>query len=110
MTKTNIHLADFLLEKQAEKPLICLLLAIADICTNIAEMTAKGALANITEKLQSQNIQGETQTQLDVITNDLMIEGLSKCEVVAGLVSEEMDDVINIRAAQYLVEIGRAHV
>ena len=103
MTKTNIHLADFLLEKQAEKPLICLLLAIADICTNIAEMTAKGALANITEKLQSQNIQGETQTQLDVITNDLMIEGLSKCEVVAGLVSEEMDDVINIRPAQYLV-------
>ena len=103
MAKTHSKLTDFLAAQQAGEPLVCLLLAIADICTDIAEMTAKGALASITEKLESQNIQGETQTQLDVIANDLMIEGLKKCEVVAGLVSEEMDEVINIRAAQYLV-------
>jgi len=103
MEKTYIKLADFLAEKQAGKPLATLLLAISDICTKIAEITAKGALAEITGKLNSQNIQGETQTQLDVITNDLFIEGLTKCDLVAGLASEEVDEVCNIRAAQYLV-------
>ena len=103
MTKTNIKLADFLAEQQAGKPLCTLLLAVADICIEIAAITAKGALASITEKLDSQNIQGETQTQLDVISNDLCIDGLTKCDLVAGLASEEVDEVCNIRAAKYLV-------
>lgn len=103
MSKKQENLADFLSEQQTGEPLLCLLLAISNICINIAEMTAQGALASITEKLDSQNIQGETQTQLDVLSNDLFIDGLRNCDVVAGLASEEMDDVVNIRAAQYLV-------
>lgn len=107
MTKTNISLADFLVKElrgePSQEPLCSLLLAIADICTKIAEMTTKGALADITGKLQSQNVQGETQMQLDVLTNDIFISGLTHCDVVAGLASEEVDEVCNIRAAKYLV-------
>jgi len=103
MNKPGTNLADFLVEQQAEKSLATLLLAVADICAEIAALTAKGALAKITGKLNSQNIQGETQTQLDVISNDLCIDGLSKCDLVAGLASEEVDDVCNIRAGKYLV-------
>lgn len=103
MVETKLNLADFLIEQQAGKPLFSLLLAIANICTNIAIMTAQGALANITGKLESQNVQGETQMQLDVLTNNIFIDGLTECDLVAGLASEEMDEVVNIRAANYLV-------
>ena len=103
MIKTNIHLADFLAEQQAGEALATLLLAVADICIKIASLTTKGALADITGKLQSQNVQGETQMQLDVLTNDIFISGLKECSLVAGLASEEEEDVCNIRAANYLV-------
>lgn len=100
------NLSDFLHQEQAAEPLQCLLLAVADICTQIAKLTVKGALADITSKLESENIQGETQTKLDVLTNDLFIAGLKKCGLVAGLASEEMDEVVAISAdkkAQFLV-------
>ncbi|MFM9835734.1 MAG: class 1 fructose-bisphosphatase [Methylophilaceae bacterium] len=103
MIKTPKNLADFLSEQQVGEPLKCLLLKLSDICIAIAEMTSKGALASITEKLQTQNVQGETQTQLDVICNDIFIDELTKCVLVAGLASEEEDEVCNIRQAKYLV-------
>ena len=40
------------------------------------------------------NVQGEQQQKLDVYANDVMIEALSQCETVAGLVSEEDDEPV----------------
>jgi len=103
LTTLNTFLKEELLGNVAAEPLSTLLLEIANICTTIAAMTSKGALADITGKLESQNVQGETQMQLDVLTNDAFIAGLTNCGVVAGLASEEVDEVCNIRAAKYLV-------
>ena len=69
-------------------------------------MAAKGALADVTGKLESQNIQGETQMKLDVLTNELFINGLAETGLVAGLASEEEDDVLvfaDAKEAEFLV-------
>jgi len=69
-------------------------------------LAAKGALADVTGKLESQNIQGETQMKLDVLTNELFINGLAETGLVAGLASEEEDDVLvfaDAKEAEFLV-------
>ena len=97
MDKEQTTLASFLKTElqgiEAGVSLGNLLFNIAGICTEIATMTAKGALAGITGKLESQNVQGETQMRLDVLTNEIFISGLTDSGLVAGLVSEEMEDV-----------------
>lgn len=100
MTDQLMTLAGYLAEQlkaaQQGKHLNELLLAIASAIKEIAAMTAKGALAENTAKLASQNVQGETQMKLDVLANDAFIRLLKASNVVAGLVSEEMDDPLAI--------------
>ena len=100
MTDQLMTLAGYLAEQlkaaQQGKHLNKLLLAIASAIKEIAAMTAKGALAENTAKLASQNVQGETQMKLDVLANDVFIRLLKASNVVAGLVSEEMDDPLAI--------------
>lgn len=69
--------------------LTTLLIDIADCTKKIAELTVQGALAAVTDKLTQQNVQGETQMKLDVLSNTLFIEALGRSGLVAGLVSEE---------------------
>jgi fructose-1,6-bisphosphatase I len=46
--------------------------------------------------LGSENVQGEVQKALDVITNDIFIEACQKSGYVAGMASEELVDVIDV--------------
>jgi fructose-1,6-bisphosphatase I / sedoheptulose-1,7-bisphosphatase len=110
MDKDELTLAGFLKKElqgnHVATPLSNLLCGIANICSGIASLTAKGALADITGRLESQNIQGETQMQLDVLTNELFINGLVEGGLVAGLASEEEDGVLvfpDAKEAQFLV-------
>jgi fructose-1,6-bisphosphatase I/sedoheptulose-1,7-bisphosphatase/fructose-1,6-bisphosphatase I len=103
MIKKGTNLTHFLIHQEAKKSLSTLLLKLADISIKISALTVKGALTDITNKLTSQNVQGETQIQLDVSANDIFKEELTQCDLVAGLASEEMDDVCNLRQAEYLV-------
>ncbi len=73
------------------KALSSLLLNIADCTKSIAALTAKGALVNVGHKLDVTNVQGEVQTNIDVLSNDLFIAGFKKSGLVSGLVSEELD-------------------
>lgn len=79
--------------------LVELLTVIAQTVKTISAMTAKGALAGVLGKLESQNIQGETQMQLDVLTNQAFIQAFEATNLVAGLASEEMDDAYLIADA-----------
>ena len=99
-TTLNMFLTEATQDAPLADPLSDLLLAISEVCISIAEMTAKGALAGVVGKLESQNIQGETQTQLDVLTNDLFIKALIDCGLVAGLASEEEDEIQVISSAE----------
>ncbi|HEX8979700.1 MAG TPA: class 1 fructose-bisphosphatase [Parasulfuritortus sp.] len=62
----------------------------------ISNAVNKGALVGTMGALESQNVQGETQKKLDVITNEIMIRSNEWAGHLAGMASEEMDDVYAI--------------
>lgn len=96
---TDVHeeslLQQYLVNSTQDLPdgiaLTTLLLDIADCTKTIAVQVATGALGEATTKLKTTNVQGETQMQLDVLSNDLFIISLEKSGLVAGAVSEELD-------------------
>jgi len=66
---------------------------IAVACKRIADLVNKGDLIGVLGAAESENVQGEQQKKLDVISNDLMIEALQYNGHIAALASEEMDDI-----------------
>ena len=91
--KTLEHYLD---EARAPDDLRPLLLEIAAICAEISGQIRLGALAGIHGDAGTGNVQGEKQKKLDVIANELFVEGLSKSGVVCGLASEEMDHAVDV--------------
>jgi fructose-1,6-bisphosphatase I len=69
---------------------------IAVACKKIADLVNKGALVNVLGAAETENVQGETQKKLDVISNELMIEALRYNGHIAALASEEMDSVYHL--------------
>ena len=94
-TKNRTTLADYLMAASHYlsygKTLSSLLINIADCTKSIAALTAQGALADVANKLDATNVQGEVQTNIDVLSNDLFIAGFKKSGLVSGLVSEELE-------------------
>lgn len=68
-----------------------LLLAVAQTCSTLSHEVAQGALIGLLGSAGTGNVQGEVQQKLDVIANDLLIEGVQHCKSLAGLASEEME-------------------
>ncbi|MFP4682842.1 MAG: class 1 fructose-bisphosphatase [Ectothiorhodospira sp.] len=66
---------------------------IAVACKKISDLVNKGDLVGVLGTAGSENVQGEQQKKLDVISNDIFIEALAHNGHVAALASEEMDDV-----------------
>ena len=65
--------------------------AIAEACTEISALVARGPLAGELGADQGDNEDGDTQKALDLIANDLLIEALHAAPV-SCLVSEELKD------------------
>jgi fructose-1,6-bisphosphatase len=91
--KTLEHYLD---ESHASADLARLLLKVADICAEISGQIRLGALAGIHGDAGTGNVQGEEQKKLDVIANELFVQGLSKSKVICGLASEEMDHAVDV--------------
>lgn len=73
-------------------------------CKDIAYKLGQGALAGILGATEDENIQGETQKMLDVISNDLLKDILCANPYVKGVGSEEEDYTIAGHAdGKYLV-------
>jgi fructose-1,6-bisphosphatase I/sedoheptulose-1,7-bisphosphatase/fructose-1,6-bisphosphatase I len=72
--------------------LAALLVDVTAAVKAISAMTSKGALGGFLGALDSQNVQGEVQKKLDVLSNDAMIQACEWGGLVAGMASEEMDD------------------
>ncbi|MGL6122860.1 MAG: class 1 fructose-bisphosphatase, partial [Shewanella sp.] len=63
-----------------------------------------GALAGVLGATEQENVQGETQKKLDIITNDMLKDALKADGTVRGLASEEEDHVVEVsQNGQYLV-------
>ncbi|MFV5489985.1 class 1 fructose-bisphosphatase [Acinetobacter sp. ASP199] len=65
---------------------------IANTCKTIDQALQKGALAGVLGSAQHENVQGEEQKKLDVISNDYLIDALKVHPNVGGLASEELDE------------------
>ena len=102
---TGTTVTQFIIEEQrhikgATGDFTSLLNDIVTACKVISNVVNKGALIGVMGSAQSENIQGETQKKLDVITNDIFIRSNEWAGHLAGMASEEMDDVYPI-PAQY---------
>jgi fructose-1,6-bisphosphatase I len=98
-------LVQFIIEEQRQIPSATgdftgLLSDIVSACKQIAHDVNKGALIGVLGSADSENVQGETQKKLDVITNEVFIKANEWAGHLAAMASEEMDDIYPI-PAQY---------
>jgi fructose-1,6-bisphosphatase I len=98
-------ITQFLIEEQrrirgASGDFTSLLNDIVTACKVISNAVSHGALVGVLGSAGSDNVQGETQKKLDVISNDVMLKSNEWAGHVAAMASEEMDEVYPI-PAQY---------
>ena len=94
-------LTQFIIEQQRSMPdatgdLTLLLNDIATACKRISHTVNRGSITGMLGSAETENVQGETQKQLDIITNDIMVDALKWTGHLSGMVSEEVDDLIPI--------------
>lgn len=77
---------------------------IANCCTDIAALLRHGPMNDILGLAGAENVQGEDQKKLDVISNDMLKEALTKSGLVKGLASEEEENCVGChKDGEYLV-------
>ena len=101
----KVSMTQFIIEQQRGLPdasgtFSMLLSNIVTACKEISHLVNRGNLVGVLGSAESENIQGEVQKKLDVITNDIMVNALNWTGHLAGMASEEVDDIIAI-PAQY---------
>ena len=94
----RISLTRYLVEQQREHgripPELRLLIeTVARACKQIAISVNKGALGDVLGSAGSENVQGEVQKKLDVISNEVLIEANEWGGHLAAMASEEMDAI-----------------
>ncbi|MSP27666.1 MAG: class 1 fructose-bisphosphatase [Methylococcales bacterium] len=101
----KITLTQFIIEQQRGLPdasgrFTMLLNNIVTACKEISHLVNRGDLVGVLGSAESENVQGEVQKKLDIITHDIMVNALNWTGHLAGMASEEIDDIIQI-PAQY---------
>ncbi|ODV01885.1 MAG: fructose-bisphosphatase [Rubrivivax sp. SCN 70-15] len=94
----RISLTQYLVEQQREHGLIpsqlrLLIEVVARACKHIAIAVNKGALGEVLGSAGTENVQGEVQKKLDVISNEVLIEANEWGGHLAAMASEEMDSI-----------------
>lgn len=74
--------------------LILLIRTLLAGCKEISFRVSQGALAGVLGSTLSENVQGETQKKLDVISNQILKDTLGESGYVKAISSEEEDDVV----------------
>ena len=99
-----LRLSSQLLNGNTPADLNNLITSLATACKDIAFRLQQGAMAGILGSAEAENVQGETQKKLDVISNDLLKTYLIDSGLVRALASEEEDTIVPCtHDAHYLV-------
>ena len=88
-----VDLSAWLSKEPADAALKDVVQTVAATCAQISRVVASGALSGSLGAAGSTNVQDEEQKKLDVITNDMLSDALKACGPVAGLASEELEEV-----------------
>ena len=110
MTNDALSLRQFLLNERKRDAALAdvpaLMEDLAQATRRISHLMGRGALAGVLGSAGEENVQGEVQKKLDVISNDILLESLEWSGHWAGIASEEMDDAFPIpddyRKGRYL--------
>ena len=94
----RVSLTQYLVEQERRHGRIpaqlrLLIEVVARACKRIAISVNKGALGDVLGSAGSENVQGEVQKKLDVISNEVLIEANEWGGHLAGMASEEMDSI-----------------
>jgi fructose-1,6-bisphosphatase I len=97
----KLSLTQFIIEQQRGLPdasgaFSSLLNNIVTACKEISHLVNRGNLVGVLGSAESENVQGEVQKKLDIISNDIMVNALNWTGHLAGMASEEVDDIIDI--------------
>lgn len=89
-------LSRYLIEKQREQNLLpadlrLLIEVVARACKSISVAIGKGSLGGVLGEAGSENVQGEVQKKLDVISNDILLDANEWGGHLAAMASEEME-------------------
>ena len=98
------RLSEFLTQSNAPEALAKVIQGLLEGCITISQEVRRGALAGVLGEAGSENIQGEHQKKLDVISNEILLAAAKQAGAYA-IASEEMEaPVINPRPTNdYLV-------
>lgn len=95
----GLNLREYLAQNSTiDSTLAQLLLSLMDACKDIGKAIAKGAIEDVLGSAGTDNVQGEEQKKLDVLSNDILLTQLQSLGLLAAMASEEMDDIYPIPA------------
>jgi fructose-1,6-bisphosphatase I len=94
----RISLTQHLVEEQRQHhnipaELRLLIEVVARACKTISHSVGKGALGDVLGALETENVQGEVQKKLDVISNEILLEANEWGGHLAAMASEEMEEI-----------------
>jgi len=79
--------------KEATGDFTALLNDVCTACKNISNAVNQGALVGVLGSADSENVQGETQKKLDILSNEMVMDATNWGGHLAGMASEEMEEV-----------------
>ncbi|MDH5180080.1 MAG: class 1 fructose-bisphosphatase [Gammaproteobacteria bacterium] len=101
MLNGNITITQFIIEEQrriqgATGDFTSLLNDIVTACKVISNLVNHGALVGVLGQAGTENVQGEDQKKLDVISNEVFLRSNEWAGHLAAMASEEMEDIYTI--------------
>ncbi len=95
------NLTHYLVEQQRQKGAVSaevrlLIETVARACKAIGHAVSKGALGGVLGSLATENVQGEVQKKLDVMSNEILLEANEWGGNLAAMASEEMETLHRI--------------
>lgn len=88
------NLSDVLASSTIPDALKTVLTVTTDTCIDISNALKQGSLAGILGMAGNENVQGEEQKKLDVISNNMLKDALFACPAVRAIASEEEDYIV----------------
>jgi fructose-1,6-bisphosphatase I len=94
----RVSLTQYLVEEQRLNNTIpaelrLLIEVVARACKSISHAVGKGALGDVLGSADTENIQGEVQKKLDVISNEILLQANEWGGHLAAMASEEMESI-----------------
>ena len=91
-------LTQYLVEQQRSSQALSaevrlLIETVSRACKTISHAVSKGALGGVLGSLESENVQGEVQKKLDVMSNEVLLEANEWGGHLAAMASEEMETI-----------------